>query len=166
MRALRIREGGASVSDDGQFQESFAGSVRTADELPNSDPTKKQFGNADVYDNTQIILNSTRNPGSRAKGKCNPRDCGKRGKGTRREANVPNWEDKPVGMIIIKFKRKNMEEMMGIRRSLGVSPWMFVMRGSQAADVRYAGKDSASPSGLDWGEFGNYGADSEVGQYL
>ena len=83
-------------SDAEQFHESFAKFIRAIDELPNSDSAEKQFGQADVYDNAQIISNTTRIPGSRAKGKVNPRDGGKRGKGTRREANVTNWEDQPV----------------------------------------------------------------------
>ena len=33
-------------------------------------------------------------------------------------------------------------------------------------DVRYTGEGVGSPIGLDWGEFGNYGTDSEAGRYL
>ena len=79
-------------SDAEKFQESFGKFMRTIDEPLNTGPTGKQFGEADVSDNTRIIAtNSYRTPGSRAKGRGNSRDGGKRGKGTRREPNVTNW---------------------------------------------------------------------------
>ena len=86
-------------SDDGQFQDSFGKFLRTIGEYLNTDSIEKQFGKADVYDNAPIILtNSSRIPGSRAKGKDNTREeKGNRRKWNRREANVTNWEDQTWG---------------------------------------------------------------------
>ena len=62
-------------ADSGQFRESFGRFLRTIGGLLNTDPIEKQFGKADVYDNSQIIsTDNSRIPGSRAKGKGNPRD--------------------------------------------------------------------------------------------
>ena len=49
------------------------------DEHLKSDSIERQFGQADVYDGTQVILNHSRIPGSRGKGKDNARE----GKGAR-----------------------------------------------------------------------------------
>ena len=59
----------------------FPNYIRTIGEHLNTDGIEKQFGKADVYDGTQVIMNSSRIPGSRSKGKDNPRD----GKGARRK---------------------------------------------------------------------------------
>ena len=49
--------------------------LRTADELLNSEPAENQLGEADVYDNAQIIpTDISRIPDSRSKGKGNSRD--------------------------------------------------------------------------------------------
>ena len=60
----------------------------------NSKCVEKQFGQSDVYDSTQMILNSYRAPGSRAKGTDNPREGkGARLKGQQREENLANGGD-------------------------------------------------------------------------
>ena len=59
-----------------------------------ADGLEIQFGRSDVYDSTQVIMNSYRVPGSRSKGKDNTREGkGARRKGQRREANLADGGD-------------------------------------------------------------------------
>ena len=69
---LSLEFSGGSYGDG--FQEKFANYISTIDEHFYSKSIKKQYGQADVYDGTQVILNNYRIPGSRAKGKDNARE--------------------------------------------------------------------------------------------
>ena len=128
-------------SEDLQFRESFSKFLRAVAEFLNSDSAGWQFGKSDVYDNAQIISNITRAPCSRTIGKGNPRDGDKRGKGTRREANVTNWEDKPGETDNRHMQEGGYEGDDGYRDIFG----------EQTMDVRYARGESEAPIDLDGG---------------
>ena len=55
--------------------------LMTIEDHLDTDGIEKQFGQSDVFDGTQVIMNSGRIPGSRSKGEDNPRH----GKGARWE---------------------------------------------------------------------------------
>ena len=79
-------QGPNSVVFQGKFHEYLA----RVDEHINSEPLDSKFGQSDVYDNYEAILNRNRVPGSRARGKDNARY----GKGTRWECQRGlNWDE-------------------------------------------------------------------------
>ena len=70
---------------------------------------------------------------------------GKRGKGTRRAANVTNWEDRTWGTGNHQIHEEEYE---------GDDEYPEIF-GDQTMDVRYTGKESDSPSDLYWVGIGN-----------
>ena len=127
-------------SEGEQFRESLAKFLGAIGELSNTDSIEKQVGKAEVYDNAQIIsADSSRNPGSRAKEKGNPRDGGRRGKGARREANVTNWDDRALCNGNHQIQDEEYE---------GDDEYQEIF-GGQSMGVRYAGNGGASSSDLD-----------------
>ena len=130
---------------DEQYQESIAKFVRTIGEILNSISIEKRVEQAGVYDNAQIILTSSRIPCPRANGKDNYRDeNGKRWKGNRREPNVANWGDQTLDNDNHhQIQEGEYEQDDGYQE----------ISGGQPTDVRYTGKESESPSDLDWGNW-------------
>ena len=123
--------GDLEESDGEAPQEKFANYLRTIGEHLDYGSIEKQFGQSDVYDGTQVILNNYRTPGSRAKGKDNDREGkGARRKGQQRDANLANGGDQ-------SGKGDNYQ----LREEFG-SAWGNNYRdiwGDQTTDVRYTG---------------------------
>ena len=115
---------------------------------------RKQFGQADVYDSTKVIMNIYRIPGSSSRGKDNRRE-GKvsRWEGRQRESNLPDGGDQTGGD---DYRHRESFESRDDDKYQDI--W-----GDRPMDVRYTGESVGPPCALDWEELGNYGTDSEVG---
>ena len=75
----------------------------------NSESVYRQFGQSDVYDNSIVIHNRIRAPGSRARGKGNARDGkGTRGEGQRDANRAEGIETMGEAVIIIPKMRLEM----------------------------------------------------------
>ena len=89
-------------------------------------------------------------PGSRGKG--NARDERGKGKGERGKCESNQWGDPERGTDNHQRQEGDDEYQ---------DDW-----GDQTQDVLFARNENGPPSDLDWGNFGNYGAEGEVGNYL
>ena len=143
---LSLEFAGALGESGGEVvQEKFAKYLMAVGEHLNSESIGKQFTQSDVYDGTQVILNQSRIPGSRGKGKDNDREGkGARREGRRRESNLANGGANPEKVVIINFKR-----------SLGIGNEIIIKIsgvGGQTADVLSTGRNVEPPSDLDWEE--------------
>ena len=107
-----------------------------------------------------MVLNQSRIPGSRGRGKDNDREGkGARWEGRRREANLANGGvANPEKVIISNFKR-SLEIGQTIITKIsggGVGVGCGGGGGTRAADVLYTVGNVESPSDLDWEELGDY----------
>ena len=124
----------------------------------NSECVKIQVGQSGVYDSMRSILNSNRIPGSRAKGKDNPREGkGSLWEGQQRDANLAIVGDQSVEddncQPQEEFGSLEGDKYQDIWR---ISPRMHAIRGEGLIlHVIWIG-----------GELGGYGTDIEVGMYL
>ena len=137
------------------MENSFPNFIRAVGGHLDSERIEKQFGHADIYYITQVIMNSYRIPDSSSKGKDSPREGkGARWEGQRREANLADGGDQTGGDDNYQPQGSfESREVVSIKIS-GVG---------KAMDVRYTAEGAESLIDLDWGELGHYGTDIGVG---
>ena len=147
IRCLSLEFSGDLEESDGEVPHgNLVKYIRTIDEHLNSESIDGKFGQSDVYDSTQVIMNSHRIPGSRSKGKDNTRDGkGALREGRQRAANLADGGDQTGG-----------DDNCQSRESFG--NWEADKYQDRCdcpvRDVRYTGGSVGSPSDLDWGGIG------------
>ena len=140
------------------FQKKFARHLSILENMVNTDSKRKKFGTAEIYNGSIIptTQNFNRAPGSRWNS--SPKGKGKaKGTGVQRNNRGVNWTE---------TVETNLNEENNLYSGQECGEEDFQLEEELSLEVMQTRGNSEGESDLDWEGIDNYGADSDVGNYV